>query len=211
MKKYIALLLATWQITFAFAQNNFLAVVKDAANGEVLIGAKVAVEKSNLGGITDTEGQVELKNLPNSTTNITFTYVGYVPQTVLFVFPKDANKLHEVLLEANIEGLDEIIVESTRANKSIANTPSRIEALTDEIDEAASMEPSRISHLITHTTGVQVQTTSAGSNGSVVRIQGMNGRYAKLLKDGFPLYGGFSGSLDVLQIPPLDLRQVEFI
>ena len=93
MKKYIALLLATWQITFAFAQNNFLAVVKDAANGEVLIGAKVAVEKSNLGGITDTEGQVELKNLPNSSTNITFTYVGYVPQTVLFVFPKEWAKM----------------------------------------------------------------------------------------------------------------------
>ena len=27
----------------------------------------------------------------------------------------------------------------------------------------------------------------------------------------FHLYGGFSGSLDILQIPPLDLRQVEFV
>jgi iron complex outermembrane receptor protein len=32
-----------------------------------------------------------------------------------------------------------------------------------------------------------------------------------MLKDGFPLYGGFSGSLDILQIPPLDLRQVEYV
>jgi iron complex outermembrane receptor protein len=32
-----------------------------------------------------------------------------------------------------------------------------------------------------------------------------------MLKDGFPLFGGFSGSLDILQIPPLDLRQVEYI
>ena len=73
------------------------------------------------------------------------------------------------------------------------------------------MEPGKVSHLITHTTGVQVQTTSASSNGAVIRIQGMNGRYTQLLKDGFPMYGGFSGSLDILQIPPLDLRQVEFI
>jgi iron complex outermembrane receptor protein/outer membrane receptor for ferrienterochelin and colicins len=31
------------------------------------------------------------------------------------------------------------------------------------------------------------------------------------LKDGFPAYGGFSGSLSVLEILPLDLRQVEVI
>ena len=73
------------------------------------------------------------------------------------------------------------------------------------------MEASKISHLITHSTGIQVQTTAAGSNGAVVRIQGLNGRYTQILKDGFPLYGGFSGSLDILQIPPLDLRQVEYI
>ena len=32
-----------------------------------------------------------------------------------------------------------------------------------------------------------------------------------MLKDGFPLYGGFSGSLSIMQIPPLDLRQIEYI
>ena len=101
------------------------------------------------------------------------------------------------------------MVEATRTNRSIANVPTRTEVLTDEIDEAASMEPSQIAHLITHSTGIQVQTTSATSNGAVVRIQGLNGRYTQMLKDGFPLYGGFSGSLDVMQIPPLDLRQVE--
>ena len=107
--------------------------------------------------------------------------------------------------------IEEIKVEATRTNRSVANVPTRTEVLTEEIDEAASMEPSRIAHLITHSTGIQVQTTSATSNGAVVRVQGLNGRYTQMLKDGFPMYGGFSGSLDVMQIPPLDLRQVEYI
>ncbi|NDD35018.1 MAG: TonB-dependent receptor, partial [Flavobacteriia bacterium] len=110
-----------------------------------------------------------------------------------------------------VQVIGEVMVEATRTNRSIANVPTRTEVLTDEIDEAASMEPSQIAHLITHSTGIQVQTTSATSNGAVVRIQGLNGRYTQMLKDGFPLYGGFSGSLDVMQIPPLDLRQVEYI
>ncbi|MEO7487076.1 MAG: TonB-dependent receptor plug domain-containing protein, partial [Ferruginibacter sp.] len=36
-------------------------------------------------------------------------------------------------------------------------------------------------------------------------------RYTQILKDGMPLYTGFSGGLSILQIPPLDLKQVEFI
>ena len=33
----------------------------------------------------------------------------------------------------------------------------------------------------------------------------------QLLKDGFPLFGGFSSGLSVMQIPPLDLKQFEII
>lgn len=107
--------------------------------------------------------------------------------------------------------LDEIIIEATRGNKTIDNIPTRVEVLTEEIDEASTMDPSKIAHLITHSTGIQVQQTSATSNTANVRIQGLDGRYTQILKDGFPLYGGFSGSLSIMQIPPLDLRQVEYI
>ena len=107
--------------------------------------------------------------------------------------------------------MDEVIVQGTRSNRSIAKIPTRVEVLTEEIDEAATMDPSKISHLLTHSTGIQVQQTSATSNTANVRIQGLDGRYTQILKDGFPLYGGFSGSLSIMQIPPLDLRQIEYI
>jgi iron complex outermembrane receptor protein len=44
-----------------------------------------------------------------------------------------------------------------------------------------------------------------------IRILGLDGKYAQLLKDGFPMYSGFSNGLSVMQIPPLDLSQVELI
>ncbi|GAA4462709.1 hypothetical protein GCM10023189_39720 [Nibrella saemangeumensis] len=116
-----------------------------------------------------------------------------------------------ILLQTENTELEEVIVEATRANRSIAELPTRIEALTEEIDEASTMDPAKIAHLLTHSTGIQVQQTSATSNTANVRIQGLDGRYTQILKDGFPLYGGFSGSLSIMQIPPLDLRQVEYI
>ncbi|MGY8916424.1 MAG: TonB-dependent receptor plug domain-containing protein, partial [Flavobacteriales bacterium] len=42
-------------------------------------------------------------------------------------------------------------------------------------------------------------------------MQGLDGRYTQLLKDGFPLYGGFAGGLSIMQVPPLDIAQFEII
>jgi outer membrane receptor for ferrienterochelin and colicin len=41
-------------------------------------------------------------------------------------------------------------------------------------------------------------------------VQGLRGRYTQVLADGLPLYGQ-AGSINVLQIPPMDLGQVEVI
>ena len=56
-----------------------------------------------------------------------------------------------------------------------------------------------------------MQQTSLSSANTNIRIQGLDGRYTQLLRDGFPLYSGFSSGLSILQIPPLDLRQFEII
>ncbi|RZJ16744.1 MAG: TonB-dependent receptor, partial [Acinetobacter sp.] len=55
------------------------------------------------------------------------------------------------------------------------------------------------------------QQTSATSANAAIRIQGLDGRYTQILKDGFPLYAGASSGLGLLQIAPLDLKQVEVI
>ncbi len=73
------------------------------------------------------------------------------------------------------------------------------------------MEPSNITMLLNESPGIVVQQTSAVSGNASIRIQGLDGRYTQLLKDGFPLYGGFSGGLSIFQVPPLDLRQVEIV
>jgi iron complex outermembrane receptor protein/outer membrane receptor for ferrienterochelin and colicins len=73
------------------------------------------------------------------------------------------------------------------------------------------MRPANVTMVLHESTGIQVQQTSATSNSQSVRIQGLDGRYTQILKDGFPAYGGFSGTQSLLEIPPLDLKQVEII
>ena len=65
--------------------------------------------------------------------------------------------------------------------------------------------------VLRESTGIQIQQTSASSANQSIRIQGLDGRYTQILKDGFPLFGGFSNGLSIMQIQPLDLKQVEVI
>ena len=110
------------------------------------------------------------------------------------------------------EELDEVIVQSTRSGVRAADEPVRVDVIPgEEIDEKAMMAPGNIAMLINETVGVRVQVTSPALGASTPRMQGLNGRYTQILADGLPLYGGQGSSLSILQIPPVDLGQIELI
>ena len=117
-----------------------------------------------------------------------------------------------VMRDTIAETLQNVIISSTRTNQLLKNTPVTVQVIgREDIEEGMAVSPTNIRELLTELSGTQVQQTSAVSGNAAIRLQGLDGRYTQLLKDGFPLYGGFSGSLSILQIPPLDLRQVEVI
>lgn len=210
MTKYILHFFMLFTVQKAICQNMFKTIIKDSIKNEIMIGVFAGIKGTKLGAISKENGEILINNIPNGKQTVIFSFLGYKNSALELEFPlkKEIPFVH--LYEVSDE-LEEIIVQGTRSNKSISTIPTRVEVLTEEIDEAATMDPSKIAHLLTHSTGVQVQQTSATSNTSNVRIQGLDGRYTQILKDGFPLYGGFSGSLSIMQIPPLDLRQVEYI
>src|SRR6185295_1162719 len=112
-----------------------------------------------------------------------------------------------IYIEVNNE-VGEVTVTSTRTGREIDDVPTRVEAIDEEeVDEKTSMRPANVSMVLNESTGIRVQQTSATSNTQSVRIQGLDGRYTQLLKDGFPAFGGFSGSISLLDILPLDLKQ----
>jgi outer membrane receptor for ferrienterochelin and colicins len=103
-----------------------------------------------------------------------------------------------------------VVVTATRADRRLQDEPLRIEVIDrEEIEEKALMTPGSVAMLLGETTGLRLQTTAPSLGATSVRIQGLRGRYAQMLADGLPLYSGDSFSL--MQVPPLDLGQVEVI
>ena len=129
----------------------------------------------------------------------------------VFAQERDKNEKAEKA-DTLVETMQNVIVSSTRTNRLLKNTPVTIQVVSrEDIEEGTAQSPANIRELLTELSGTQMQQTSAVSGNVAIRLQGLDGRYTQLLKDGFPLYGGFSGSLSILQVPPLDLRQVEVI
>ncbi len=195
----------------ATAQNTFKATIIDEKTKEPLFGVSVMLEGTQNGSISNENGFVELKNIPNGKQTIRFQSVGYGKKEKNFTFPQ--LKTAEIYLEPSAEKLEEVVVvATTRSSRNIKNIPTRIETISgEELDEKSSMQPGNIKMLLTESTGIQTQQTSQVSASASIRIQGLDGKYTQLLQDGFPLYSGFAGGLSILQIPPLNLKRAEVI
>ena len=189
--------------------------VTDADERTPLPGATVVVEGITpvVGASADADGLARLSGVPAGPQTVVVSFVGYETARVAVTVPRDGPaETVEVALEEDEEAFDDVVVSATRTSRTIADLPTRVETIAgEEIDEKVSMEPSNITMLLNESPGIVVQQTSAVSGNASIRIQGLDGRYTQLLKDGFPLYGGFSGGLSLLQVPPLDLRQVEIV
>ena len=128
----------------------------------------------------------------------------------------DIDAAHEwqiqVELQPQTEHQEEVKVFATRNDVRVQDSPLHVEVVSlDEITEEIAMKPGDISMLLNEMGGMRVQTTSPGLGASSVRVQGMRGRYTAFLSDGLPLFGQQGAGLGLLQIPPMDLAQVEVI
>jgi len=213
MKNFILPLLAILYTSILFSQNSFRAIIKDGETREVLFGANAIIKGTVNGASSNQNGFLEITNIPNGTQTIIFSFIGYNEKSEIYEFPLTLSEPLEILLSASEdEHLEEVIISSTRSSRTIANTPTRVEAISgEELEEKGNMKPGDIRMLLNESTGIQTQQTSATSYNSSIRIQGLDGKYTQILRDGFPLYAGFSGGLSLMQIAPLDLKQVEVI
>lgn len=197
-----------------FAQNTVKFIVSSEKTKETLAGASAFIKQLNKGETANEKGEIVFNNIPNGEYEFEFSYSGYNKILKALNFPlTNQNEIIEIILEPKSNELDQVIVTSTtRSSRTIKNIPTRIEVITgDELDEKGTMKPGDIKMLLNESTGIATQQTSAISGTANIRIQGLDGRYTQILKDGMPLYSGFSGGLSIMQIAPLDLKQVEFI
>ncbi|GAB3571501.1 hypothetical protein GCM10027578_29850 [Spirosoma luteolum] len=209
MKRWIFVTGLFLALTPALAQTTRYVRVEDSLTRQPVIGATVRTTvKPVVGAVTDATGHAQLPILPNGTTTLTVSAVGY--ESALFSLGT-ADTLVFRLHSAD-EALDEVTVTATRTNSRIDDLPIKVEVLGQaDMDEESAVVPGNVSSILGDISIIHVQRTSAVNGNQAIRMQGLDPKYTQILRDGLPLYEGFSGNLGVLQIPPLDLKQIEVV
>ena len=160
---------------------------------------------------TDSSGNATLATAPG-TVDITVVKAGFAAATASV--QAVAGTVREVAVELQPQPTHEetvTVVASTRTDKRLEDQPMRVEVLArEEIEEKMLMTPGDIVMMLNEMGGMRVQATSPSLGAASVRIQGMRGRYTRVLSDGLRSFGDVGG-LGLLQIPPMDLGQVEVI
>jgi outer membrane receptor for ferrienterochelin and colicins len=160
---------------------------------------------------TDSQGQVRI---PVNAGSFQLTVVkdGFATATAPVTVMSERDQPVLIELQRVPTHEEHVTVAATRTERGIDDEPIRVEVLDqDEIEEKLMMTPGDIVMMLNEMGGLRVQATSPSLGAASVRIQGMRGRYTRFLSDGLPLFGGQVGSLGVMQIPPVDLGQVEVI
>jgi iron complex outermembrane receptor protein len=160
---------------------------------------------------TDSSGRVTILASPGLV-QVTAVRNGFLAATASVELAAGARR--ELILELQTQPtLEEevTVVAATRTDKRLEDQPMRVEVLgREEIEEKMLMTPGDIVMMLNEMGGMRVQATSPALGAASVRIQGMRGRYTRVLSDGLPLFGD-TGGLGLMQIPPMDLGQVEVI
>jgi outer membrane receptor for ferrienterochelin and colicins len=179
------------------------------AGGEPVAEADVVVRGATYR--TDATGMVTIASPPGAV-EITVAKEGFLPASVSVQVTGESQQRVNVALLAQPTVEEHVtVVATTRTNRRLEDQPMRVEVLErEEIEEKMLMTPGDIVMLLNEMGGMRVQATSPSLGAASVRIQGMRGRYTRVLSDGLPLFGDVGG-LGLLQIPPMDLGQVEVI
>jgi outer membrane receptor for ferrienterochelin and colicins len=192
------------------AQDSARVTVRVRSGEGPVAGARVA--SGSVAAASDSGGTAVLA-LPAGERRIVVAKSGFARAVVSLVLASDTTidvGIEEA--EEHEAEVEELVVTATRSEQRIGDVPVRVEVLgREEVEEKMLMTPGDVAMMLNETSGLRVQSTSPSLGGASVRVQGLRGRYTQVLADGLPLYGGQSGALGLLQIPPMDLGQVEVI
>jgi outer membrane receptor for ferrienterochelin and colicins len=175
------------------------------SEGKGIAGAEVSAGDQRVA--TDAAGRAALM-VPAGSIELSAAKDGFLPASTTVAVTAGV----ETAIEIELEALGETVtVTATRTGGRIDDQPLRVEVLErEEIEEKMLMTPGDIVMMLNEMGGMRVQATSPSLGAASVRVQGLRGRYTRFLSDGLPLFGEVGG-LGLLQIPPMDLGQVEVI
>jgi len=140
--------------------------IRDAANGEDLIGAGVVISGTRTGTVSNAYGFYSL-SLPKGTYLLLFSYIGYRKKAIEIELSEDTKM--NVNLDIDAEQLSEIVVSAEGKNANVTKAEMSVEKLTAKSIKTVPALMGEVDVIKAIQLLPGVQSTSEGSSGFSVR------------------------------------------
>jgi len=203
MKKlYIFVLL--WVLVTSVNAEKIEGTVTDAFTREPLIGVTILNLETGSGTVTDFDGKYEL-NITSLPVRLQFSYVGYqTEEKVLKTLPPK----YDLVLQANNEVLDEVVVTAGRFEQRMTDVTVSMELVKPEA--LRSQAPTDLSATLQTLPGVEVidkQPSIRGGGGWTYSV----GSRCQVLMDEMTILNPKTGEINWNNVPLENVAQVEVV
>jgi len=209
LNKYYLAFMAVILFGSVYSQNQISGSVMDGDNMEAIPGVNVIIDGTNIGTITDFDGNFSFNTSQDLPLTIVVSYVGYSAERVVVT---SANQDINVSLTVG-QNLEEIVISASRRAQKVTEAPASVSVIsTREIENSAQVtEPTRI---LVSVPGVQIQQQTANSLNIEMRAgSGVFGTSTYVMKDNRGLITPAAGTFFSFQqgLSNLDLASVEVV
>jgi len=192
-----------------YSQTQVSGSVMDADNMEPIPGVNVIIDGTNIGTVTDFDGNFVINTSQDAPLTLVISYVGYSAQRVgVTSSGQDIN----VSLSAG-QNLEEVVISASRRAQKITEAPASVSVISArEIENSPQVaEPTRI---LVSVPGVQIQQQTANSLNLEMRAgSGTFGTSTYVMRDNRGLITPAAGTFFSFQqgLSNLDLASVEVV
>jgi len=169
---------------FAFMMPIFLmgqsVIGNVSGEGQPLVGANVVIEGTELGGVTDNNGNF-LIDVPSGEAKITASYIGYTSETISVTVGEEVASIN-FLLETDALLLSDVEVLASRADK---NTPVAYTNVSKEEMEVR-LGSQDIPMILNTTPSVYATQQGGGAGDARINVRGFNQRNVAVMINGVP-------------------------
>ncbi len=209
LNKYYLAFMAVILFGSVYSQTQISGSVGDSETMSGIPGVNVVIDGTNIGTVTDFDGNFSLNTSQDLPLTIIISYVGYSAERVEVT---SANQDISVMLSAG-QNLEEVVISASRRAQKVTDAPASVSVISSrQIENSPQVaEPTRV---LVSVPGVQIQQQTANSLNLEMRAgSGTFGTSTYVMRDNRGLITPAAGTFFSFQqgLSNLDLASVEVV
>jgi len=206
MKHIIAtlLLIKITALTYAHEGRIITGRITDQITGESLPGVNIIIPTLRLGGVTNSDGEYKLSNIPKGQYQLMVSFIGYADMSQdINLNAQDSIRVNFKLI-AKSESINEIIVSAKSKARELREQAMPISVISMN---QLSGTVNSVSDVLSKTVGVTMRTTGGVGSAARVSVRGLEGKRIGFFIDETPL----SEHTDFIDINDLPVELIDRI